>query len=163
MEKLDKKIIIISPHCDDEIIGTYNELITYKNIIIIYPDYKTEERQKESQNLRKYLTDVNLTQLYTQDIPPVFLNKDFLYFFPDVNDIHPSHRYWASIGEKLCRDKYEVVFYTTNMNVPWIYEVKESDKKKLMLDSVYTSQRDLWKYDYKYFLFEGKNKWLIQN
>jgi hypothetical protein len=47
------------------------------------------------------------------------------------------------------------------MNAPYIHEVNLPDDKKYLLDQVYPDQKDLWKYDYKYFLFEGYCKWVF--
>jgi hypothetical protein len=68
----------------------------------------------------------------------------------------------GSIGENFLREmKYNVIFYNVNMQAPYIFEVKNKDEKKKLLDDVYSSQSDLWKNDAKYYLFEGYCKWLI--
>ena len=84
------------------------------------------------------------------------MKPETIFYFPGPDELHPAHRKQAAIGEALARQGLNVIFYTTNMNVKWIKEETFPDKKKEMLDKIYPSQSDLWKYDHKYFLFEGK-------
>ena len=67
----------------------------------------------------------------------------------------------GAVGESLARQGLDIIFYTTNMNAPFMREVKDPEMKRVALNAVYHSQRDLWKYDHKYFLFEGYSKWLF--
>jgi hypothetical protein len=65
------------------------------------------------------------------------------------------------IGEDYLRKGMNVVFYSVNMQAPYISEVKDFKNKKKLLDVVYFSQKSLWKNNHKYFLFEGRCKWII--
>ena len=38
---------------------------------------------------------------------------------------------------------------------------KDQKEKEAMLNEVYPSQSDLWKYEKKYILFEGFSQWLF--
>ena len=84
------------------------------------------------------------------------------YYFPDpVYEIHPDHREIGLVGEQLFRNGYEdIIFYSVNMNAPYIHKIKDFREKEKMLNEVYPSQADLWRSDKKYFLFEGRIKWM---
>lgn len=157
----DKKRIpvIIAPHYDDEIIGNFEILIQDPAPIIIYTCHPDSEREKEAGNLRKY-TNVKI-QYFLNNIPSHLLSPDHILYFPDpVYEIHPLHRKWGAVGEECFRNGLNVVFYSTNMNAPYIHEVSQSQKKRQFLNEIYSSQSDLWRYDHKYFLFEGRCKWI---
>ena len=154
--------IIISPHADDEIIGTY-EILTDSKIkpIIIYTERMLDKRKQETLKLRDH---VNIKiQLYLYSVPPNLLNLNLnnTFYFPHpIYETHPSHRAQGFVGEQLARQGFNVIFYITEMNAPFKYECKNSDKKKELLELVYPSQSDLWKYENKYFLFSGYDKFI---
>lgn len=155
-----KDVIIISPHIDDEAIGVYS-VITNPEIrpIIIYTEDTTNERKEEALKLKNY---VNIkAQLFCKNIPNSLLHKDNIYYFPyHITETHFAHRLQGYCGEQLARAGYNVIFYSINMNANFIYEVKEPNKKKKLLDDVYPSQKSLWNNDGKYYLFEGYCQWL---
>jgi len=151
--------IIVAPHPDDEIIGNYEILISTKPMIIY--DADTFKKRRDIALKLKEHTDISV-QLFHKNIPQPFLNKENTIYIPDpIYELHPLHRYWGNIGEQLARDGYDIVFYTTNMNAPYIHEVKKSSEKEELLNKVYPDQSDLWKYDKKYILFEGRTKWIF--
>lgn len=153
--------VIIAPHGDDEIIGCFELLDQIP--IILYSEKKSSDRYDEILNLNKYKDIYEQVFLTGFKIPQRFLSKtSFTYYFPDpINEIHPLHRRWGFVGEKMARNKYDVIFYTTNMNVPYIHECKHEDEKQALLVDVYPSQSELWQYEHKYFLFEGRCKWIF--
>jgi len=156
------EVIIISPHCDDEIIGNYEVLKNKNNrITIIYGSDTKLERRVEAITLREYFSNIK-AQLFQTTIPQPFLQKTTGFFFPDPHfETHPEHRAWGFVGEQLARQGFDVTFYSTIMNSPYIHEVEYPLLKKAALDKVYPSQKSLWKYDHKYFIFEGKCKWIF--
>ncbi len=154
------EIVIIAPHADDELIGCYEVLADLKTRpVVIYTEEMSKERQVEITKLKEHFSIKG--QMFCQSIPQIFMKKDTTFYFPGPDEIHPAHRKQAAIGEALARQGLNVIFYTTNMNVPFIREVKDPHLKKDALDLIYPSQYKLWKFDHKYFLFEGYMKWLF--
>lgn len=155
------EIVIIAPHFDDEIIGCH-EIITNQSIkpVIIYMQ-DDEERKKESLKLKDELDNIKV-QLFQKSIPYTFINPNNVLYFPDhIFEFHPDHRKWGAIGEDYLRQGLNIIFYSINMQAPYIHKVKEVNKKEELLNKVYPSQKELWKMDKKYILFEGSCKWIM--
>ena len=159
-EEKKKEIVIIAPHPDDEIIGTW-EIIQKEKPIIIYSGNTPQDRRKEASKLKEHV-DIK-AQLFQMSIPSSFINPNVTIYCPDpISEINPEHRMWGMMGESLSRQGIDVIFYSTNMNVPYIHEVKEPEKKEELLNKLYPSQSSLWKYEKKYILYEGRCKWIIE-
>lgn len=160
----DEKIetIIVAPHADDEIIGCFEVLMNpFFKPIILYTDVEDENRKLESLNLKKHIPNVNI-QLFVKNVPAMMLNPTNILYFPDpVFEFHPDHRRVGAMGEELLRKGLNVIFYSVNMQAPYIHEVIDFKQKRHLLEKVYPSQKNMWKFDAKYYLFEGKNKWLM--
>jgi hypothetical protein len=153
--------IIIAPHYDDEIIGCYDIIMNpiIKPVIIYMQD--DEERKEESLKLKTHIDNIQI-QLFQKSIPNTFINPDNILYFPDPHfEFHPDHRKWGAVGEDLLRQGLNVIFYSINMQAPYIHEVKDFKGKRRLLEKVYPSQKSLWKYDAKYYLFEGYCKWIM--
>ena len=153
--------VIIAPHFDDEIIGGYELLINplIKPIIVYMQD--DEERKKEALNLKKFIDRIQV-QLFQKSLPSVVIDPKNVLYFPDPYfENHPDHRKWGAIGEDLLRKGFNVVFYNTNMTATYIHEVKDFKQKRHLLEKVYPSQKSLWQYEHKYFLWEGYCKWIM--
>lgn len=158
---IEKLSIIIAPHPDDELIGTFEILNNQTKKIIIYDAKISEQRKLEALNLKNYFPQI-IEQKFVSSFPNKYLSKNAIYYFPDpINEIHPDHRLWGNRGEIIARAGFDVVFYSTIMNVPWIHEVKHIEKKLSYLNLIYPSQKTLWKYEHKYFLWEARYKWMF--
>lgn len=152
--------IIIAPHCDDEIIGTFEVLKRNPHVTIMYDGNTPQERRDEALKLREKLP--HCKQIFQKAIPQPFMRRINKFYFPDpVYETHPFHRQWGMVGELYARDGYDVTFYSTNMRAPYVHEVRAPEEKLDWLMFAYRSQSDLWKYDHRYFLFEGKCKWIF--
>jgi hypothetical protein len=152
-----KKPVIYAPHCDDEIIGCF-ELLKFEPIIIYDSENMDAIRKSEAETLKKYY---EVSQIFTEKY--VFEGfEDHQIYIPDpIYELHPKHRQLGQIGESLARAGYNIIFYNTNMNAPYIHECIDPVGKRELLNLVYPSQEELWKYDHKYFLFEGRCKWVF--
>jgi len=158
---IEKQSIIIAPHPDDEIIGTFEILNNETKKIIIYDEETFEQRKLEALSLKDYFPQI-IKQEFLSSLSKEYISKNATYYFPDpINEIHPKHRCWGNMGEMLARDGFDVIFYSTIMNVPWMHEVKHPGKKLSYLNLIYGSQKDLWKYEHKYFLWEARYKWIF--
>ena len=158
----DRNIVIIAPHFDDELIGCFDIISTCPNISIVYGDTPDPIRRDEALALKGKFQNVKIQYFSSQSIPPLFLNPKTIFYFPDPYfEIHPKHRMWGAVGESLLRNGLDVTFYSINMTAPYIYEQQYWLKKKEALDELYPSQKDLWTANAKYYLFEGRTKWLM--
>ena len=159
--KTQNETIIYAPHPDDEIIGCYEILQdpSISPIIIYHPD-SSQDRKEEALKLKDH-SNVKI-QLFMHSIPTDLIDPTNKYFFPHpIYELNPTHREKGNVGEALLRSGYDVTFYSTEMNCPFKYECKTSDKKRELLNLIYPSQMDLWRYDYKYWLFSAYDKWII--
>ena len=153
--------VIIAPHTDDEIIGCY-EILTNPDIkpIIIYTTDIEEERKKECMKLKDEI-EIK-AQYFLFNIPSNLLNplSNNIFYFPHpIYETHPEHRYHGMIGESMARNGFDVVFYITEMNAPFKSECPRPNAKLELLNKIYPSQKELWKYEHKYFLFSGYDQW----
>jgi len=158
---VNNETIIVAPHADDEIIGCF-EIITNEKIkpIIIYTEEMEDERKQATLKLKE-LTPVKI-QLYLRNIPPAALNHTNKFFFPHpIYETHPAHRAQGFVGEQLARGGLDVTFYITEMTAPFKFECAKPFDKHLLLEDTYPDQSKLWKYDHKYFLFSGYDKWIF--
>jgi len=158
-EEKKKEIVIVAPHPDDEIIGCW-EILKNEKPIIIYSGNTPLERREESTKLKDHVKIK--AQLFQMSIPTSFTNDQCTIYCPDpAYEINPEHRMWGMIGESMLRSGINIIFYNTNMNAPYIHELKDSKEKEELLNKVYPSQKSLWEYEKKYVLYEGRNKWIM--
>jgi len=149
------KYVIIAPHADDEIIGCYELLVTGKVDTVAFPNNDIIEEAIESSEFFGF-------NIETIEDVLINLTPNMVLLFPDPYfELHPEHRRWGSIGLDLARKGQKVIFYTTSMNSPYLREAAQPGKKKDVLDTIYPKKSDLWKYDHKYFLFEGQLQWIM--
>ena len=149
-----KDHVIIAPHADDEIIGCY-ELLKTGQVTDVY--FGSEKAMEEAVNSSEYF---GFSVRSIDSLP--MLNR-LTYLFPDpTNEIHPLHRHLGNVGVIMLRDGYKVIFYTTNMNVPYLHEVEKPELKHRDLEYCYERKKSLWQYDHKYFLFEGYTQWIMK-
>lgn len=162
-ESLSNDVIIIAPHPDDEIIGTYEVLKENDHrITIIYGSDAEAKRREEAMLLREHIGSIK-AQMFQTTVPQPFLQKTNKFYFPDPHfEVHPDHRAWGFVGEQIARQGFDVIFYSVIMNAPYIHRMGDKAKEKEeLLNKIYPSQSDLWKYDKKYVLFEGRCKWIF--
>jgi len=161
--------VVFAPHADDELIGCYEVLNCAEQCKVIFPTTKmSKKRLHEASQLKDFL----ITVTSYQDIKSIdeiiseirVDNPDTTFYFPDPYwELHPEHKQLGSVGYILWKNLgLDIIFYSTNMNTPYLHELNEYDKtkKENLLNAVYPSQSDLWKYEKKYIFFEGRIKYL---
>jgi hypothetical protein len=176
------KNIILAPHCDDELIGCYSVLKKNEETLVLYFYNDNSDRLDEALYLRRHFKDsisildiscnsiINtsfdiFTSILDDDTLENFFNGKIKVYAPDPTfEFHPDHRDVGNFAlSYLRRYGIDVTFYSINMNTPYIFQLNKQDRemKEHILNVVYPSQRDLWRYEKKYVLFEGYCKWLI--
>ncbi len=152
---MEKNVVIIAPHADDEIIGCFELL---EKGVVQSVLFSTPAALEEAKNLCKYY---NVETGVYQGLRS-FTKKNILLFPDPTHELHPLHRQLGAMGEELLREGYSVIFYSTNMSAPYIKECGNSLKKRGVLDKIYPDKKSLWQFDHKYFLFEGYVKWIMK-
>lgn len=162
------KCIVIAPHADDEVIGTW-DLVRDKNIDLRVL-YDEPPSPSERIMFHRMFPWVDVIAFNVEDINEkvdvvkrLAVGSDVTCFFPDpVYELHPMHKMWGSVGLSLYVTKQikTVAFYSTNMNAPYMRLVDSPQVKRAALDNIYPSKMDLWRYDHKYWLFNGMCSWI---
>ena len=157
-------LVIVAPHADDDLIGNFEVLTNpaAKSIILVYSTVMNNERMEETARMKEFLGDRLKATFYSKEIPIQLITPWNTIFVPDfLYEVHPEHKRVGYIGDSLFRKGLDVIFYTTNMNAPYVHEIKNPDEKEKALNDIYPSQSSLWKYEKKYVLFEGRCKFLL--
>jgi len=158
--------VIISPHCDDEIIGCFEVLAKSKWSSIWYVEKVEKSREDDALQISDVL-NVNSMDFFRGNYDRLrkrikSLKERTRYYFPDPYfETHPAHRAIGAIGEEFLRKGFNVLFYSVNMEAPYIREVKNSGDKERCLNYLYYSERSLWETEKKFILFEGTCKWIL--
>lgn len=159
-------VIIMAPHVDDEVIGCFSLLDRVS--CVIYTKAMSRQREIEAIRLAQFkgwdckfsthtLAEQKLMEILTDHVP------NPLVLAPDPHwELHPSHKELGGVINTCCQGAgIRFGTYSTNMNVPYLQElgIAERKEKMNMLNDRFPSQSDMWKYDHKYFLFEGICEW----
>lgn len=155
------KILILAPHTDDEIIGCY-EILIRKDLDIFVGFYSGDLYEFDLVSSYFGFTVVPISDLINR----INIGKsdfDVVYAPDPYFELHPFHKEIGNQALYWRRRKTitRLVFYSTNMNAPYIHESKFSEQKRRVLDELYSHKSSLWRYDHKYFLFEGRCEWLL--
>ena len=153
------KHLIIAPHPDDDIIGCSQIFLnnSLSDIVVIYVE--TPPNLDELPYRTKLALNNDLKHLTSDECWNLY-NQALNIYVPDpFYDYHPWHRAIGGFGLYLSNCGYNVWFYTTRMNTPYVKEVPDPEKKKRTLDLLYPYKSDLWKYDARFYLFEGITKY----
>lgn len=147
-------MILIAPHADDEVIGCSKLL--WQITKVVYVEEMDKQRESEAVGLcsnfdieGRFLDgDVNLLAAVLQEP-----GNDYIVPSPEGHPLH-STVYW--MAHRLCRQK-SLWVYSVYMSDYFIYELRPetAQAKKETLDKFYPSQKRLWEYDARYYLFEG--------
>jgi hypothetical protein len=163
-----KPVIIVAPHPDDEIIGCFEILKKNKNNNeVLFVEKVDLNRISSARVLKDYFGSMVSSDSFNGNYEEFRKYIDchegsWRFYFPDPYfETHPAHRVIGSIGVEFLKKGVDVIFYSTNMQTPYIHEVKNPKGKLWYLNRIYSSEKSLWENDHKYFLFEGYCKWLF--
>jgi LmbE family N-acetylglucosaminyl deacetylase len=159
---MKKKIYVVAPHPDDELIGAFS-LIAEKYVDeVIYMATHNDIRMSEINKCCKEfgfipticVTTHNLTQVLNR----ITQEPNSVIFTPDPQyEYQPYHKKISGLVDGICQD-WQIYYYTIEMNTPYLSEVILPERKRESLDMIYYSQKHLWTTNHKYFLFEGFRK-----
>jgi len=150
------KWIVIAPHPDDEVIGCHT-MLSARDVIEVWYVWWDTDRQKEALKCSDlflfrpvFLSGVEglLERLKTIDVSIVGL------VLPSPGDDHYQHKQ-AYYIVSACLPMVRIRVYSTGMKEWFVRKASDSTGKRCALDCCYPSQASLWKYDYRYFMFEG--------
>jgi len=171
--------LIIAPHPDDEIIGCWEVIKKVNNVHVFYATGRNTVETQQALNalsVQPFPIDTEIEEyLHPQETGeknPFDLEYKLSHCLPISNiqilapdptfETHPEHRRWGLWAERLFRERHaKVYFYSINMQAPYIHELSPADaqEKRKMLECAYPEKRELWQYEHKYFLFEGRCQW----
>lgn len=157
------KYIIIAPHPDDEIIGCHGLLRQAirlgEKIGIFYADIDFQ-----SSEIARWIGLAFSVSILQGSLASHIIDThgQVCLVAPDpYYEAHPEHRRWGQMSERYFREGQidRLMFYSTIMRAPYIFEVSDPRVKKSALDLYYPDKSDLWKFDHRYFIFEGRIEW----
>jgi len=175
MKKFD---LIIAPHPDDEVIGCYQILQEHlegkadNNLVIAYLyDHSGDVRRRE---LLDANSKFNSSTLFSFKEIKAFISANVTrldrIFIPDKYEVHPHH--------VLVRNEMLALLSTAFGNFPkdtvynYSIDMRNRDiavlspeqfaRKRLLLNELYPSQKQLWENNNKYFLFESIRKFAFR-
>lgn len=158
---MKKKHVIVAPHADDELIGCFSLLDKRSVHTVVVPNQTAKKEMFPCQDMYGFEIQIG-DELNIYNLAVFARELGGNIFFPDpIHEYHHAHRFWGAQGEKVYRQgQHNVAFYTVNMMAPYVSDSYIPTRKKAKLDVCYPGKKDLWKYDHKYFLFEGYSQWL---
>ena len=138
--------IIISPHCDDEVIGCYTVLLQKVKAVIFlhWNDTRKLEAEAVARKLKfRAIFDYEFWR---------YIDKDDTLFIPCILDSHPDHKE-ANLKAKQtgCR----LVAYTVDKNIPCrkLPSAVRDEKRKVL--EIYKSQQKYDEINELYIKYEG--------
>lgn len=155
--------VILAPHPDDEIIGCYTLLLSHRNNCTVIFTEPIGDRRKEMEISSAAFAFKWYCERHWEGHILANLTGGRCLVAPDPYfELHPAHKEIGAAAWALARRLGCPFFsYTTNMNVPYLRELKSEQayKKRDLLDTCYPSQGSLWLQDHRYWLFEGMAQW----
>jgi len=135
---------IFAPHLDDEVIGCYSILDTIDTIIYWTNDYRVSNIPSFPESLKdKYILNT--------DFDFSIIDKEDIIYLPSKYDYHPLHRKVREFGMSFDCIK---MYYSIEMNVPWLEEELDSKGKLELLRQMYPNE-SLFETNEKYYLFKS--------
>jgi len=155
------KVLIISPHNDDALIGCFLYLTNRIKFFEIsfnkstnYIFFGSEELEGERyEEAMRFAKDFNLI---VADLEFNLITSEFdLVLAPSPESSHYYHKYFAYKSLDI-KAKHRI-FYSTDMTEWWVRPLPNDlrELKKDLLDKYFVYEKDLWRYDGRYYIFEG--------
>lgn len=141
--------IVFAPHLDDEVIGCYSIWDEIDIVVYFTKDYR-----------EKIVRDIIFNKKPTQKFPSYIhidefnvdaIHKREMIYLPSKYDFHPLHK---KVRNKFLTLPSKKMFYSVEMNVPWLEEEKDSEGKLKLLKLLYPGE-DLFINNAKYYLFNS--------
>jgi len=136
--------VILAPHLDDEIIGCYSILGQVDLVVYFHQDYREQEIP-----LIPGLRYVHWDEFCGRTMST---SLDDVIYLPSRYDYHPLHREVRAKGLALLGKK---MFYSVEMNVPWLEEEEDPRGKKDLLQKMYPGEVETISKSDKYLLFKS--------
>ncbi len=146
---------VLAPHLDDEIIGCYSVLPTVDYVLYFHKDYRAKDLAPNYYHvdLNRHGSDlISQGQVFTQGVGYNVVKSDDTVYLPSRYDYHPLHRKVRKFGLGLPGKK---MFYSVEMNTPWLEEEFDPPGKKLLLTERYPGEVATLSKSDKYFLFKS--------
>lgn len=144
---MSKRVLILAPHVDDELIGCSQILFDRTNQVTVGWFYDiTQERRNEGQNAAAMLGFTPIFNFSERDAD--WSNWD-LVLVPRRDDAHPAHK---NINTRF--REHATGFYSVDMVSAPVLTESAQTRKRETLNWLYPSQSALWERDHKYWLFE---------
>lgn len=142
---------VFAPHLDDEIIGCYSVLDKIDTVIFFTDDYRSDQLQVRSD---QFMGSSKGSIVYSHSGFVDFgnLHSNDVIYLPSQFDYHPLHRRVRRIGMGLPCKK---MFYSVEMNVPWLEEEEASVLKRRLFERMYPGEVGTISKNDKYFLFRS--------
>ncbi|MEM3443987.1 MAG: hypothetical protein QXP04_03775 [Candidatus Nanoarchaeia archaeon] len=142
-----KKVLIMAPHPDDEIIGCF-QLLHRKEVKHVCFITSEEEMYTSSKFFEFEIVPVEEVENTTWNA----------IFVPDPFERHPLHRKTWALGHQVSSKLgSRLGLYSTQMDASYVDLLPEKLAKLKMevLNKIYHRKSDMWKYEHKYWLYEG--------
>lgn len=150
------RFAIIAPHVDDELIGCYSlfSLGLVESVHYIEPvEPSRMDEAKVFCKASECVPHFGAALTYLPDSA-----DHTIYCVPSPTDRHPLHRivFHHALDWKRAHN-YPLLVYSIDMYDYFVHELPSPDSfaKHNLLNNYFPSQRTLWEYDFRYFLFEG--------
>ena len=156
---MSRILVILTPHADDELVGCYSLIMNPEVtgvLLLMGSEEALMEIESKKDKLSNYFQKPFNASLYTK-LNELEIVPEYVFLAPDMEfETHPLHRMLGGILRQL-EYNYQLpcYYYSVNMQAPYIKEVDDCIGKQNALNTFYPHKSALWKYEHKYFLFEG--------
>ncbi len=147
---MSKRVLILAPHIDDELIGCSQILLNPGNEVTVgWFEEITKERRLEGLEAAAVLGFTPVFGFDQENLEQPWSYWDEV-LVPRRDDAHPAHK---RVSAKY--REYATSFYSVDMVSAPVLAPSSQERKRELLNRLYPSQSVLWERDHKYWLFEN--------